>query len=207
MLLGVKLFLNNRIYNKYQKKNMFLNNVNTKQVEVELDTIKLESLLKCFTNEEILTEQEVSLVESIQNNILENKTIVLDENAMELYEDFIDKVMFFDNQLKEGIIGAKVTGIDEAKLSKIEKKITEAAKDPVAKAKLIEQIDDMIDNSNRIFTSSSPKQWLVGIGLSTVTFGLSNFITYIWRLVNSDDRKEFKEKLMDPRNKVKTAEI
>ncbi len=184
---------------------MFLNNVNTKSVEVELDTIKLESLLKCFTNEDMLTEQEISLVESIQNNILENKTIVLDENAMELYEDFIDKVMFFDNQLKEGIIGAKVTGIDEAKLSKIEKKITEAAKDPVVKAKLIEQIDDMIDNSNRIFTSSSPKQWLVGIGLSTVTFGLSNFISYIWRLVNSDDRKEFKEKLMDLRNKVKAA--
>jgi hypothetical protein len=71
----------------------------------EVSLVQLESLLDALVKEtNTLTESQIEDVTYIQNSILENSKLVLSEDASVKYQEFIEKVMLFDDSLNEGII-------------------------------------------------------------------------------------------------------
>jgi hypothetical protein len=71
----------------------------------------------------------------------------------------------------------------------------------------LEELDAMIDSSNRVLTVSSFKEWLVAAGLGVLTGGLTDVIRVVYRAATGDDRKKFREACMDLRAEVKAAKV
>lgn len=85
---------------------MFLKESVNQEVII-LEKEQLKSLLNALSNKsEALTESEIQDVLSIQDIIKEGNTISLSEEARLEYQEFMDKIQFFDDSLNEGIIGS-----------------------------------------------------------------------------------------------------
>jgi hypothetical protein len=183
-------------YIHIRNKIMFLD----KQKKIEL--LQLESLLNALVNESYnLTESQIEDVVDIQDSIKLNNKIVLSEEAYSKYEEFIEKVMLFDDSLKENSLMTHFTGIDEGAYKELETKIINSKN----KTETLKQIDDLIENSDRIMTYHSFKEFVMGGFISIPTGSIGAFVRMWIRLSNTKDRAEFKERLMDLRNKVKNS--
>ena len=70
------------------------------------------------------------------------------------------------------------------------------------KAKALDEIDDLIDNSNRVFT---PPTFTKGL-ITGLIPGLG-WASMIGRAVSTKDRKQYREMLYDLRSVVKAAKV
>lgn len=108
--------------------------------------------------------------------------------------------------LEEGWFESFFTGKDRDQLDKL-KAIKSGITTNHQKETALKEIDEMIDNSNRIITNHSFTDWLADIGLSIVTAGLSSFVRVIMRATNGGDRKRFKEALYKLRGEIATIKV
>ena len=153
----------------------------------EVSLVQLESLLDALVKEtDTLTESQIEDVTYIQDIIKQDSKIILSEDANIKYQEFIEKVMLFDDSLQEGIIdkfSSHIKGINETKYKELEEKILkDAQSDPKEKAKMLEQIDDLFSDANT----------KLGAGL----------IGLVVRLFNKKDREGYKNRLLSLRNKI-----
>ena len=111
-----------------------------------------------------------------------------------------------EEHLNESVIDRLFTGTDDGVLKDFRKELKSgiSARD---KEKMLEELDAMIDSSNRVLTVSSFKEWLVAAGLGVLTGGLTNVIRVAYRAATGDDRKKFREACMDLRSEVKAAKV
>ena len=108
-----------------------------------------------------------------------------------------------EEQLSEGVLSSFFAGTDDDNLKKLQKQL----KDGITareQEKMLDEIDEMIDNSNRIFTSSSFGKAIADLGLFGLTSGLGYVIKVVYRAVNGD-RESFRDACFDLRNMVKAA--
>jgi hypothetical protein len=81
---------------------MFLNQQKKTQI---LESSDLQTLLKAISNNsEVLTESEISTVSSIEDYIKEDTKLVLSQDAKLEYYRHLDKLLFLDDCLEEGLI-------------------------------------------------------------------------------------------------------
>lgn len=106
--------------------------------------------------------------------------------------------------LNEGAIERWFTGKDAETLEDFEKTIKLGFSNQAEKNKVIEDIDDAIDNANRIITHSSFTHWLTGV---TIGMGIIGLLRVIIRASNGDDRKVVLDALHDIRSRVQAAKI
>jgi hypothetical protein len=111
-----------------------------------------------------------------------------------------------EETLNESVIDRLFTGTDDGVLKDFRKELKSgiSARD---KEKMLEELDAMIDSSNRVLTVSSFKEWLVAAGLGVLTGGLTDVIRVVYRAATGDDRKKFREACMDLRAEVKAAKV
>lgn len=127
-------------------------------------------------------------------------------------DELIDDLEMFGDEaegeehLNEGVIDRLFTGTDDDVLKDFRKELKSgiSARD---KEKMLDELDAMIDSSNRIFTVSSFKEWLVALGFGALTGGLTDVIRVVYRAATGDDRKKFREACMDLRAEVKAAKV
>jgi hypothetical protein len=72
------------------------------------------------------------------------------------------------------------------------------------KKKAIEEIDELIDNSNRVFTPSSFPTFVADLGLS---FTPAPLIKLIVRLGSSEERSKYKEALLKIRSQIQSMKV
>ena len=99
--------------------------------------------------------------------------------------------------LEEGVVAGYVTGIDSDELERIK---AEARKNKISKSekeKLLDQIDDAIDNSNRIWTDTS---FLQAVASNFIPF--AGVVKTVTRAFNGKDRKAYRESLHQARSVI-----
>ena len=109
--------------------------------------------------------------------------------------------------LSEGIIENHFGGDDKQELENIKMKIKAGIKSEYDRQKALEEINDLIDNSNRIFTYHSFTSWLTALGIDIVTLGLGNFIRIAFRISNSRNRQAFRNELVKLHSEVQSIKI
>jgi hypothetical protein len=92
-------------------------------------------------------------------------------------------------EIQEGTVGKFFTGIDQDEFKKLKDAASATSITKADKEKLIDQIDDAIDNSNRVLT---PPTFLHFLGTVIPYAGLASAIT---RAIKSNDRKEYRHSL------------
>jgi hypothetical protein len=143
-----------------------------KQKKIEL--VQLESLLNALVSEtDNLTESQIEDVVGIQDSIKLSNKIVLSEEASVKYQEFIEKVMLFDDSLQESMVGHYFTGIDEKAYSELESKLLiDLSKDPALKLEIISKIDRLITDSDKTLGFDTYEQFVMSSGLSAgLSFG------------------------------------
>lgn len=133
----------------------------------------------------------------------------LQEGDDELVDDlelFGEDEIEGDEHLNEGVVDRLFTGTDDKVLKEFRKELKDgiSARD---KEKMLDELDTLIDSSNRVFTVSSFKEWLVAVGLGMLTGGLTDVVRVAYRAATGDDRKKFREACMDLRGEVKAAKV
>ena len=119
-------------------------------------------------------------------------------------EDHIDPLTgesIVDDQLNENVLTDFFLGHDPNALSKIKEKM-KGTITKEEKAKALDEIDDLIDNSNRVFT---PPTFTKGL-ITGLIPGLG-WASMIGRAVSTKDRKQYREMLYDLRSVVKAAKV
>ena len=110
-----------------------------------------------------------------------------------------------EEQLSEGMLSSFFAGTDDDTLKDIQSNLKKGISSR-EKEKMLDELDEMIDNSNRVMSPSSFTQFLGDIGLIGLTGGLGYWAKVIYRLSNGD-RKKFREACMDLRAEVKAAKV
>lgn len=103
--------------------------------------------------------------------------------------------------LEEGFVDQLFTGMDDDAKAKIEKNLADGIKSESDRKRILNKLDDMIDDSNRQWTFSNFKSALLSV------LPLGAIIYLISRLSNKSDAKEFRETLYDLRSLVKAAKL
>lgn len=127
-------------------------------------------------------------------------------------DELVDDLEMFGDEaegeehLNESVIDRLFTGTDDGVLKDFRKELKSgiSARD---KEKMLEELDAMIDSSNRVLTVSSFKEWLVAAGLGVLTGGLTDVIRVVYRAATDSDRKKFREACLDLRSEVKAAKV
>ena len=109
--------------------------------------------------------------------------------------------------INEGTVLAHFLGSDKEKLDLIANKVKRGITTQEEKNKAIAEIDELIDDSNRILTYSSFSKFLVAAGMSLITAGILEYCRIGIRLEQSNVRNAFRESLMDLRSQVKSIKV
>ncbi len=103
--------------------------------------------------------------------------------------------------LHEGFWKQWFSGHDDEQLEEFRDKLKAKVKTEADRKKLLEEIDDAIDNANRIVTDNNVGRWFTTAGLSMIVT-IIPLVKLIARLSNSDQRKAFRESLHKLRSEV-----
>ena len=105
--------------------------------------------------------------------------------------------------------GAKfwLTGKDDALIEDFRKRIASKIKTEADRQKLLDEIDDAIDNSNRILTTHDIKNALGSMLVNVFSMGFAYWLRVAVRFSNADKRKSFRETLHLLRSEVKNLKI
>ena len=103
--------------------------------------------------------------------------------------------------LHEGFWKQWFSGHDDEQLKEFREKLQGKIKTEGDRKKLLDEIDDAIDNANRIVTDNNVSRWFTTAGLSML-FSIIPLGKMIARLSNADQRKAFRESLHKLRSEV-----
>lgn len=103
--------------------------------------------------------------------------------------------------LHEGFWKQWFSGHDDAQLQEFRDKLKAKVKTEGDRKKLLDEIDDAIDNANRIVTDNNVGRWFATAGLSMLV-AIIPLVKMITRLSNADQRKAFRESLHKLRSEV-----
>ena len=103
--------------------------------------------------------------------------------------------------LHEGFWKQWFSGHDDEQLKEFREKLQGKIKTEDDRKKLLDEIDDAIDNTSRILGDSNVRRWLTTVGL-TMLFSIIPLMKLIARLSNADQRKAFRESLHKLRSEV-----
>ena len=103
--------------------------------------------------------------------------------------------------LHEGFWKQWFSGHDDDQLKDFREKLQGKIKTEGDRKKLLDEIDDAIDNANRIVTDNNVSRWFTTAGLSML-FSIIPLAKMIARLSNADQRKAFRESLHKLRSEV-----
>lgn len=120
-----------------------------------------------------------------------------------------DNLFLEENYLEEGFWSQWFKGHDDDLLDKYRGELKDKIKTESDRRKALEEIDDAIDNSNRVITNSDFKDWAVGLGLNLVPFvGMwTGLARVVMRLSDSDKRKAFREALHKARHEITSLKL
>jgi thiamine pyrophosphate-dependent acetolactate synthase large subunit-like protein len=103
--------------------------------------------------------------------------------------------------LHEGFWKQWFSGHDDEQLKEFREKLQGKIKTEGDRKKLLDEIDDAIDNANRIVTDNNVSRWFTTAGL-TMLISIIPLVKMITRLSNADQRKAFRESLHKLRSEV-----
>ena len=103
--------------------------------------------------------------------------------------------------LHEGFWKQWFSGHDDDQLKEFREKLKGKIKTEGDRKKLLDEIDDAIDNANRIVTDNNVSRWFTTAGLSML-ISIIPLVKMIARLSNADQRKAFRESLHKLRSEV-----
>jgi thiamine pyrophosphate-dependent acetolactate synthase large subunit-like protein len=103
--------------------------------------------------------------------------------------------------LHEGFWKQWFSGHDDEQLKEFREKLQGKIKTEDDRKKLLDEIDDAIDNANRIVTDNNVSRWFTTAGL-TMLISIIPLVKMITRLSNADQRKAFRESLHKLRSEV-----
>jgi thiamine pyrophosphate-dependent acetolactate synthase large subunit-like protein len=103
--------------------------------------------------------------------------------------------------LHEGFWKQWFNGHDDDQLKEFRKKLKDKIKTEGDRTRLLDEIDDAIDNANRIVTDNNVSRWFTTAGLAMLT-SILPLVKMIVRLSNADQRKAFRESLHKLRSEV-----
>ena len=103
--------------------------------------------------------------------------------------------------LHEGFWKQWFSGHDDEQLKEFREKLQDKIKTEDDRKKLLDEIDDAIDNTSRILGDSNVRRWFTTAGLSML-FSILPLVKMIVRLSNADQRKAFRESLYKLRSEV-----
>ena len=103
--------------------------------------------------------------------------------------------------LHEGFWKQWFSGHDDDQLKDFREKLQGKIKTEGDRKKLLDEIDDAIDNANRIVTDNNVSRWFTTAGLAMLT-SILPLVKMIARLSNADQRKAFRESLHKLRSEV-----
>jgi thiamine pyrophosphate-dependent acetolactate synthase large subunit-like protein len=103
--------------------------------------------------------------------------------------------------LHEGFWKQWFSGHDDDQLKDFRKKLRDKIKTEDDRRKLLDEIDDAIDNASRIVTDNNVSRWFTTAGLFMLVSFLP-LVKMITRLSNADQRKAFRESLHKLRSEV-----
>ena len=110
-------------------------------------------------------------------------------------------VMVKAEALHEGFWKQWFSGHDDEQLKEFREKLQGKIKTEDDRKKLLDEIDDAIDNANRITGDNNVRRWFTTVGLTMLT-GIIPLVKLIARLSNADQRKAFRESLYKLRSEV-----
>ena len=99
------------------------------------------------------------------------------------------------NTLTEGVFGRWATGIDEDEMQRIADQVKRGITSESERKAALENIDSLIDNSNRVLTTSDFTQFIITFAAGSFTSGISTIVRTVMRLSTSERRKAFRESL------------
>ena len=103
--------------------------------------------------------------------------------------------------LEENAISRFATGMDDAHVAELQERIKNMKLTRAKKEEMLEEIDELIDNSNRIFTQTNLLRTLASMPI----YGVLGMVSAVTRVLNAKDRKAYREILHDMRHAVKSA--
>jgi thiamine pyrophosphate-dependent acetolactate synthase large subunit-like protein len=103
--------------------------------------------------------------------------------------------------LHEGFWKQWFSGHDDDQLKEFREKLQGKIKTEDDRRKLLDEIDDAIDNASRIVTDNNVNRWFTTAGLFMLVSFLP-LVKMITRLSNADQRKAFRESLHKLRSEV-----
>ena len=103
--------------------------------------------------------------------------------------------------LHEGFWKQWFSGHDDDQLKDFREKLQGKIKTEDDRKKLLDEIDDAIDNASRIMADNNVSRWFTTVGL-TMLIAIIPLVKMIARLSNADQRKAFRESLHKLRSEV-----
>ena len=103
--------------------------------------------------------------------------------------------------LHEGFWKQWFSGHDDEQLKEFREKLQGKIKTEGDRKKLLDEIDDAIDNANRTVADNNVRRWFTTAGL-TMLISIIPLVKMIARLSNADQRKAFRESLYKLRSEV-----
>lgn len=105
--------------------------------------------------------------------------------------------------LQEGFFSKYFTGTDQDSLDELKQQLKIGYPSERAKQKALDEVDELIDNSNRIFSTANIKATLVQL------FPITNFGAIAGRIASAcnGDSARFREALHDIRPLIKAAKV
>lgn len=109
--------------------------------------------------------------------------------------------------LSEGVLKRFFMGTDREALVQLKAAAKKKTISKAKKRKLLAEIDDSIDNSNRVFTPSNFKHALGELGLNAVFGGMPLLVKVFTRMLSSGDRHAYRESLYTLRGIIKSMPV
>ena len=103
--------------------------------------------------------------------------------------------------LHEGFWKQWFSGHDDEQLKEFREKLQGKIKTEDDRKKLLDEIDDAIDNASRTVADNNVRRWFTTAGLSML-ISIIPLVKMIARLSNADQRKAFRESLHKLRSEV-----
>ena len=103
--------------------------------------------------------------------------------------------------LHEGFWKQWFSGHDDEQLKEFRERLQDKIKTEDDRKKLLDEIDDAIDNANRTMGDNNVRRWFTTAGLAMLT-AILPLVKLIARLSNADQRKAFRESLYKLRSEV-----
>ena len=103
--------------------------------------------------------------------------------------------------LHEGFWKQWFSGHDDEQLKEFRERLQDKIKTEDDRKKLLDEIDDAIDNTSRILADNNVSRWFTTAGL-TMFISIIPLVKMIARLSSADQRKAFRESLYKLRSEV-----